>query len=256
MIYYVEDDDNIRELVVYTLTQMNLPCRGFADGAAFRAAVAESTPDLVLLDIMLPSGHPPAQGRVLATHGDCQQSHALVGQRPDLQGEDGLSLLRFLRENHRTAETPVIMLTAKGTEMDKVQGLDYGADDYMTKPFGMAELVARIRARLRRTGAKVDVDTLKCGGLTIDRRAHKAFVDGTEMLLTLKEYDLLLLLMENSGAAFTREQLLARIWDMAYDGGTRTVDVHVQTLRTKMGRCGHMIETVRGVGYRFGGADA
>jgi len=225
MIYYVEDDDNIRELVVYTLTQMSLPCRGFADGAAFRAAVAEAAPDLVLLDIMLP-------------------------------GEDGLTLLRFLRENHRTAETPVIMLTAKGTEMDKVQGLDYGADDYMTKPFGMAELVARIRARLRRTGAKPDADTLKCGGLTIDRRAHKAFVDGTEMPLTLKEYDLLLLLMENSGAAFTREQLLERIWDMAYDGGTRTVDVHVQTLRTKMGRCGHMIETVRGVGYRFGGSEA
>lgn len=225
MIYYVEDDDNIRELVVYTLTQMSLPCRGFADGAAFRAAVAEATPDLVLLDIMLP-------------------------------GEDGLSLLRFLRENHRTAETPVIMLTAKGTEMDKVQGLDYGADDYMTKPFGMAELVARIRARLRRTGAKSDAGALKCGGLTIDRRAHKAFVDGVEMPLTLKEYDLLLLLMENSGAAFTREQLLERIWDMAYDGGTRTVDVHVQTLRTKMGRCGHMIETVRGVGYRFGENDA
>jgi len=116
--------------------------------------------------------------------------------------------------------------------------------------------VARIRARLRRTGAKPDADTLKCGGLTIDRRAHKAFVDGTEMLLTLKEYDLLLLLMENTGAAFTREQLLERIWDMAYDGGTRTVDVHVQTLRTKMGRCGHMIETVRGVGYRFGGGEA
>ncbi len=256
MIYYVEDDDNIRELVVYTLTQMNLPCRGFADGAAFRAAVAESTPDLVLLDIMLPSGHPPAQGRGMATHGACQQSHALVGQRPDLQGEDGLSLLRFLRANHRTAETPVIMLTAKGTEMDKVQGLDYGADDYMVKPFGMAELVARIRARLRRTCAKSEPGILRCGGLTIDRRAHKAFVDNTEMPLTPKEYDLLLLLMENRGAAFTREQLLERIWDMAYDGGTRTVDVHVQTLRTKMSHCGHMVETVRGVGYRFGGGEA
>ena len=225
MIYYVEDDDNIRELVVYTLTQMSLPCKGFADGAAFRKALEEAVPDLVLLDIMLPD-------------------------------EDGMSLLRFLRENHRTAETPVIMLTAKGTEMDKVQGLDDGADDYITKPFGMAELVARIRARLRRAESKPEADILRCGVLTIDRRAHKAFVDGKEMLLTIKEYDLLLLLMENSGAAFTREQLLEHIWDMAYDGGTRTVDVHVQTLRTKMGRCGQMIETVRGVGYRFGGERA
>ena len=222
MIYYVEDDDNIRELVVYTLTQMNLPCKGFAEGASFRSAVVAEAPDLVLLDIMLP-------------------------------GEDGLSLLRFLRENHATADVPVIMLTAKGTEMDKVQGLDFGADDYIVKPFGMAELVARIRARLRRSQPKADTDVLSAGALTIDRRAHKAFVNGAEIILTLKEYDLLLLLMGNSGAAFTREQLLERIWDMAYDGGTRTVDVHVQTLRTKLGGCSHMIETVRGVGYRFGG---
>ena len=225
MIYYVEDDDNIRELVVYTLAQMSLPCKGFADGASFRAALETEPPELVLLDIMLP-------------------------------GEDGLSLLRFLRENRCTAETPVIMLTAKGTEMDKVQGLDYGADDYMVKPFGMAELVARIRARLRRAGAKADADILRCGKLSIDRRAHKAFVDDEEMLLTLKEYDLLLLLMENSGAVFTREQLLERVWEMGYDGGSRTVDVHVQTLRSKLGHCACMIETVRGVGYRFGGDPA
>ena len=222
MIYYVEDDDNIRELVVYTLMQMNMPCRGFADGKTFRAAIAEEKPDLVLLDIMLP-------------------------------GEDGMSLLQFLRENQRTAEIPVIMLTAKGTEMDKVQGLDHGADDYMTKPFGMAELVARIRARLRRTAPKPDASLLTYGGLTLDRRAHKASVDGVELHLTLKEYDLLLLLMENSGAAFTREQLLEQVWDIAYDGGSRTVDVHIQTLRTKLGQCSSMIETVRGVGYRFGG---
>lgn len=225
MIYYVEDDDNIRELVVYTLTQMNLPCKGFADGASFRAALETETPELVLLDIMLP-------------------------------GEDGMSLLRFLRENQRTAETPVIMLTAKGTEMDKVQGLDYGADDYMTKPFGMAELVARIRARLRRTATKADADILRYGTLSINRRAHKAFVDDEEIPLTLKEYDLLLLLMENGGAVFTREQLLERVWDMGYDGGSRTVDVHVQTLRSKLGGCARMIETVRGVGYRFGGEPA
>ena len=225
MIYYVEDDDNIRELVVYTLTQMSLPCHGFAEGKAFRTAIAEEKPDLVLLDIMLP-------------------------------GEDGMSLLHFLRENQRTAEIPVIMLTAKGTEMDKVQGLDHGADDYMTKPFGMAELVARIRARLRRTAPKTDASLLTYGSLTLDRRAHKAFVDGVELPLTLKEYDLLLLLMENSGAAFTREQLLEQVWDIAYDGGSRTVDVHIQTLRTKLGPCSSMIETVRGVGYRFGGGQS
>ena len=222
MIFYVEDDDNIRELVIYTLTQMNLPCKGFANGTAFRAAIAAELPDLILLDVMLPD-------------------------------EDGLSLLRFLRENAATSDIPVIMLTAKGTEMDKVQGLDYGADDYIVKPFGMAELVARIRARLRRVQPKAETERMTFGELTIDRRAHKVFVSGHEISLTLKEYDLLLLLMENSGAAFTREVLLDRIWDMAYDGGSRTVDVHVQTLRTKLGTCGHLIETVRGVGYRFGG---
>ena len=225
MIFYVEDDDNIRELVIYTLTQMNLPCKGFANGAAFRTAMAAELPELILLDVMLPD-------------------------------EDGLSLLRFLRENATTAEIPVIMLTAKGTEMDKVQGLDYGADDYIVKPFGMAELVARIRARLRRVQPKADAERLVFEKLTIDRRAHKVFVSGQEVALTLKEYDLLLLLMENRGAAFTREVLLDRIWDMAYDGGSRTVDVHVQTLRTKLGACGHLIETVRGVGYRFGGDKA
>ncbi len=222
MIYYVEDDDNIRELVVYTLTQMNLPCRGFAEGNAFRRALEEAAPDLILLDIMLP-------------------------------GEDGLALLRHLRETSRTADIPVIMLTARGAEYDRVQGLDLGADDYICKPFGMAELVARIRARLRRSQPRQETDLLSGGALAIDRRAHKVYVEGEEVPLTLKEYELLHLLMENRGAAFTREQLLDRIWDMAYDGGTRTVDVHIQTLRAKLGPCGAMVETVRGVGYRFGG---
>jgi len=222
MIYYVEDDDNIRELVVYTLTQMALPCRGFADGAEFRQAIEKDLPQLVLMDIMLP-------------------------------GEDGLSLLKFLRSHSRTADIPVIMLTAKGTELDKVQGLDLGADDYISKPFGMAELVARIRARLRRSGASAAGDTLSAGELSLDRRAHKVFVAGQEASLTRKEYELLSLLMENRGAVFTREQLLDRIWDYGYAGGTRTVDVHVQTLRAKLGPGGSMIETVRGVGYRFGG---
>ena len=224
MIFYVEDDDNIRELVVYTLTQMALPCRGFSDGVEFRAAMEKEVPQLVLMDIMLP-------------------------------GEDGLSLLKFLRSQARTANVPVIMLTAKGTEREKVQGLDLGADDYISKPFGMAELVARIRARLRRTSLSTSADTLSAGELTLDRRAHKVRVGQQEIVLTRKEYELLSLLMENRGAAFSREQLLDRIWDYGYDGGTRTVDVHVQTLRAKLGSSGGMIETVRGVGYRFGGDD-
>ena len=224
MIFYVEDDDNIRELVVYTLTQMALPCQGFADGKEFRAALEQETPQLVLMDIMLP-------------------------------GEDGLSLLKYLRRQSRTADVPVIMLTAKGMERDKVQGLDLGADDYIAKPFGMAELVARIRARLRRSASSAPQETLKAGELILDRRAHKVLVNQQEIVLTRKEYELLSLLMENRGAAITREQLLDRIWDYGYDGGTRTVDVHVQTLRAKLGSSGGLIETVRGVGYRFGGDD-
>ncbi|MBE5776576.1 MAG: response regulator [Clostridiales bacterium] len=222
MIYYVEDDDNIRELVIYTLRQMGMPAKGFAEGSGFLSALEKELPDLVLLDVMLP-------------------------------GEDGLSLLRRLRADARTAALPVIMLTAKGAEFDKVQGLDLGADDYITKPFGMAELVARIRARLRRTAARPAEDLLTHGDLHIDKRAHRVFVCGEEKTLTLKEYELLLLLMENGGAAFTREQLLDRVWDMSYEGGTRTVDVHIQTLRAKLGPCGALIETVRGVGYRLGG---
>lgn len=222
MIYYVEDDDNIRELVVYTLNQMALPCKGFPESTSFRAALADELPDLILLDIMLP-------------------------------GEDGLTLLKQLRETPRTSELPIVMITAKGSEFDKVQGLDLGADDYIAKPFGMAELIARVRARLRRTGNRPAADSLSCGKLTIDKRGHRVWVDGAEITLTLKEYDLLLLLMENRGTAFGREHLLERVWDISYDGGTRTVDVHIQTMRSKLGVCGSYIETVRGVGYRFGG---
>jgi len=221
MIYYVEDDDNIRELVVYTLTQMNLPAQGFAESASFWAAVKKETPGLVLLDIMLP-------------------------------GEDGLHILHTLRSSSETASLPVMMITAKGAEYDKVNGLDQGADDYLAKPFGMAELVARVRALLRRSAPKAE-DCLTFGSLTLDRRAHAVLVDHQPVALTLKEYELLRLLMENKGTAFTREQLLDRIWAYGFDGGTRTVDVHVRTLRAKLGPCCDMIETVRGVGYRFGG---
>ena len=222
MIYYVEDDSNIRELVVYTLTQMGLPARGFVDSESFYTAVSLELPELVLLDIMLPN-------------------------------EDGLSILRRLRADHRTAEIPVIMVTAKGTEYDKVQGLDMGADDYIAKPFGMSELVARVRARLRRSAARQDPNLYIVGKLRLDKLAHSVTVDGAEVQLTLKEYELLRFLLENQGVAFSREQLLDHIWDYGYAGGTRTVDVHIQTLRAKLGECGGMIETVRGIGYRFGG---
>ena len=222
MIYYVEDDSNIRELVVYTLTQMGLPARGFVDSESFYTAVSLEVPELVLLDIMLPN-------------------------------EDGLSILRRLRADHRTAEIPVIMVTAKGTEYDKVQGLDMGADDYIAKPFGMSELVARVRARLRRSTTRRDPNLYNAGKLRLDKLAHSVTVDGAEVQLTLKEYELLRFLMENQGVAFSREQLLDHIWDYGYAGGTRTVDVHIQTLRAKLGECGGMIETVRGIGYRFGG---
>lgn len=222
MIYYVEDDDNIRELVVYTLTQMGMPTQGFACAEAFWPAVAKELPDLILLDVMLP-------------------------------GEDGMQILKKLHGDQKTVDIPVVMITAKGTEFDRVQGLDFGADDYIVKPFGMAELIARVRARLRRIAPKTNDDALVSGRLTLDRRAHEVLVDGQTVALTIKEYDLLKLMMENAGMAFSREQLLSKIWDYGYDGGTRTVDVHIQTLRAKLGDCGSMIETVRGVGYRFGG---
>jgi two-component system alkaline phosphatase synthesis response regulator PhoP len=222
MIYYVEDDDNIRELVVYTLTQMGLPARGYADAAAFGEAMIREKPQLILLDIMLPQ-------------------------------EDGLSILKRLRADSRTEDIPVIMVTARGAEYDKVQGLDLGADDYIAKPFGMAELAARVRARLRRSAVHSAADVLISGELTLDNKAHTVSIAGESVSLTPKEYELLHLLMENRGTAFSREQLLERIWDYSYTGGTRTVDVHIQTLRAKLGACGDMIETVRGMGYRFGG---
>ena len=222
MIYYVEDDDNIRELVVYTLNQVGLEARGYSCARDFYGAMEQQAPDLVLLDIMLPE-------------------------------EDGLTILRRLRAEAATEEIPVVMITAKDTEFDKVQGLDLGADDYIAKPFGMAELVARVRARLRRRGVKGAVNRFEAGDLVLDHRAPTVTVGGEKVALTLKEYDLLHYLMENRGTAFSREQLLNRIWDYSYEGGSRTVDVHIQTLRAKLGHCGEMIETVRGVGYRFGG---
>ena len=222
MIYYVEDDDSIRELVAYTLTQMGMETTGFTRADEFWPAISKKQPDLILLDVMLP-------------------------------GEDGLLILNQLHDNPKTTDIPVIMITAKGTEFDKVKGLDLGADDYIVKPFGMAELIARVRARLRRIAPKTDDDILTIGRISLDKRGHVVRIDGENIQLTPKEYDLLSLLMENKGMAFSREQLLEKVWDYGYDGGTRTVDVHIQTLRAKLGDCGRMIETVRGIGYRFRG---
>jgi two-component system alkaline phosphatase synthesis response regulator PhoP len=221
MIYYVEDDANIRELVIYTLNQTGLAAKGFSDAAAFFAVSTDEKPSLILLDIMLP-------------------------------GEDGLSILRKIRANASTTSIPVMMITAKTTEFDKVSGLDLGADDYITKPFGMAELVARVKALLRRSGMKASAERLEHGELVVDIAKHTVTVGGQNVILTYKEFSLLACLMENAGRAYTREQLLETVWGYDYEGGTRTVDVHVQTLRTKLGNSGRFVETVRGVGYRFG----
>ena len=224
MIYCVEDDAGIRELVVYTLQNTDMEARGFSDGAALTAALRGAKPDLILLDIMLP-------------------------------GEDGISILRRLRSLPDTAASPVILLTAKNTEYDKVIGLDSGADDYIAKPFGMMELVARIRAVLRRSQDKLlsaDSHPLTAGAISIDERAHTVCVSGRDVQLTLKEYQLLVLLMKNQGAVLTRDVLLENIWGYGSESETRTVDVHIRTLRQKLGDSGAMIETVRGVGYRMG----
>ena len=219
MIYCVEDDAGIRELVVYTLTVSGLAAKGFPAPEDFWAAMQSERPELILLDIMLP-------------------------------GEDGISILKKLRANPATADIPVIMATAKGTEYDKVIGLDLGADDYLAKPFGMMEMVSRVKAVLRRSSPKT-ADKLTAGNIEIDRLRHKVTVNGAEAVLTLKEFELLLVLAENTGVVFTRDQLLQKVWGQDYAGETRTVDVHIGTLRTKLGEAGGCIETVRGVGYRM-----
>ena len=223
MIYCVEDDDNIRELVIYTLETTGLKARGFADGSAFMETLAFDTPELILLDIMLP-------------------------------GDDGLELLKKLKSSQKTKNIPVIMVTAKGSEYDKVVGLDSGADDYVTKPFGMMELVSRIKAVLRRTGKVEDRMDMETAGVHVDVKKHEVTVDGKEISLTLKEFELLEKLMRNQGIVLTRDQLLTEIWGYDFDGETRTVDVHIRTLRQKLGEKGEIIQTVRGVGYRVGGA--
>lgn len=220
MIYCIEDDNGIRDLIVYTLTASGYEAKGFADSSEFWTAVKQEIPTLILLDVMLPN-------------------------------EDGISILKKIRSEKKTAEVPVIMETAKETEYDKVVALDLGADDYLTKPFGMMEMVSRVRAVLRRTSKEEKKQDLKLNELEINTSRHIVYVNGTEVYLTLKEYDLLKLFMENIGRAFTRDQLLSSVWGTEYVGETRTVDVHIGTLRTKLGSAGDYIKTVRGVGYRM-----
>ena len=219
MIYCVEDDNAIRDLMLYTLGASGFQAKGFPDSTFFWQAMTEEKPELILLDIMLP-------------------------------GEDGITVLKRLRAVSATANIPIIMATAKGSEFDKVIGLDTGADDYLVKPFGMMEMVARIKAVMRRTAPKAD-QVLTCGDIVLDEVRHIVTVDGKQVVLTLKEYELLKLLMENAGQVFTRDILLSRIWGQDYLGETRTVDVHIGTLRTKLAKGGEKIETVRGVGYKM-----
>lgn len=217
MIFCVEDDESARELMLYTLNAAGFEAAGYADAASFWSAMKGNTPDLVILDIMLPD-------------------------------EDGISILKKLRA--MSFDIPVIMETAKGTEYDKVIGLDLGADDYLVKPFGMTELVSRVRAVLRRAG-KSRPDVLRAGRIVLDQSSHTVNIGDVPVELTLKEYDLLHLLMSNPGKAFSRDMLLSAVWDTEYGGETRTVDVHIGTLRTKLGSEGERIKTVRGVGYRL-----
>ena len=218
MIYLLEDDDSIRDLVIYTLQSQGMEAKGFPRPSAFWEDMAEHTPSLVLLDIMLPE-------------------------------EDGISVLKQLRSSARTCRLPVIMLTAKGTEYDKVLGLDAGADDYLAKPFGMMELLSRIRALLRRTEREVNI--YRCGVLTVDQTRHTVTVNGREVVLTQKEFEVLCLLLKNRGQVLSRERLIEDVWGYAFTGESRTVDVHVRTLRQKLGEAGAYIETVRGYGYKI-----
>jgi len=219
MIYCVEDDNGIRELMVYTLNASGFTAKGFACPSEFRKALQIQQPELILLDVMLPE-------------------------------EDGISVLKQLRSNPATKDIPVIMESAKGTEYDKVIGLDLGADDYLPKPFGMIEMVSRVKAVLRRAKTRQN-SIIKAGNLEIDKNAHKVKIGTEEVVLTLKEFDLLCLFAENAGIVFTRDQLLEKIWGIDFMGESRTIDVHVGTLRSKLGAVGERIKTVRGVGYRM-----
>ena len=224
MIFILEDDDAIRELVCYSLDKSGMNSAGFSTPAEFWSAVGRDVPELVILDIMLP-------------------------------GEDGLSVLKKLRAETATKKVPVMMLTARDSEFDKVSALDGGADDYITKPFGVMELLSRVRAVLRRYTPESEETEKKytAGELEVSVTRHTVSVGGEPVTLTLKEFELLTFLFSRNGAAVTRDVILEQVWGQTFVGETRTVDVHIRTLRQKLGKCGDIIETVRGVGYRIGG---
>lgn len=220
MIYCVEDDVSIRDIELYTLRSTGFAAEGFADGETLFLALQKELPELIILDVMLPK-------------------------------MDGVEILSQLKVDAKTRKIPVIMATAKGEEYDKIKSLDLGADDYLVKPFGMMEMVSRIKAVLRRSTPQTNAKVLSLGSLSVNPTEHTVMVQNSRIELTLKEYTLLCLLLENPGRVFTRDQLLTSIWGLEYDGETRTVDVHIRTLRQKLGDAGKMIETVRGVGYRL-----
>lgn len=220
MIYCVEDEDSIRDLMLYTLHMAGFEAKGFSESKPLWEALKNEPPELIILDIMLPE-------------------------------EDGISVLKKLRASPATSDIPVIMATAKDSEYDKVIGLDLGADDYLCKPFGMLEMVSRIKAVLRRANPQKKPVVIESGDIRLDPVRHCVSVNGQNVTLTLKEYDLLKLLLEAPGRVFTRESLLSSVWGADFVGETRTVDVHVGTLRTKLGAAGQQIQTVRGVGYRM-----
>lgn len=222
MIWCVDDDNTIRDIEVYTLTQTGFEAKGFADGISMLEALKTEKPELIVLDIMLP-------------------------------GKDGVEILKGIRSNPETRKIPVIMATAKGTEMDKIQGLDTGADDYLVKPFGVMEMVSRIKAVLRRCEPDEKEEVFSIGEITLSDKEHLVTVNGEKVVLTFKEFEILKLFMSNPGIVFSRDKLLSKVWGIDYLGESRTVDVHIKTLRQKLGDAGALIETVIGVGYKMEG---
>lgn len=222
MIWCVEDDASIRDIEVYALSSAGFAARGFEDGSSFYAAITgeKDKPQLIVLDVMLP-------------------------------GIDGIELLRRIRANAALKQIPIVMATAKGSEYDRIQGLDLGADYYLTKPFGVMELISCVKAVLRRCGAEDEKSTLNACGISMNTLEHTVSADGERITLTYKEYELLKLFLSHIGTAFTREQLMERVWGTDYMGETRTIDMHIRTLRQKLGKCGESIKTVRNVGYRM-----
>lgn len=222
MIWCVEDDASIRDIEVYALSSAGFAARGFEDGSSFYAAITgeKEKPQLIVLDVMLP-------------------------------GIDGIELLKRIRANAALKQIPIVMATAKGSEYDKIQGLDLGADYYLTKPFGVMELISCVKAVLRRCGAEDEKSTLNACGISMNTLEHTVSADGERITLTYKEYELLKLFLSHMGTAFTREQLMERVWGTDYMGETRTIDMHIRTLRQKLGKCGESIKTVRNVGYRM-----